>query len=145
MAAGTRAGRSLAGDAAYGVLAELWFSLPLDVDAVREYLGLELRRESGLPAGIRGVLDVQERLLVVTDGLPQPAEEYVVLHEGGTRTTGALFYSTVARRSTWRWMCGGGWSPKPTPLPRSRGLAGFGRVGWKAASLRSPGCASWLI
>jgi hypothetical protein len=83
MAARARIGRSAVEDAAYGVLAELGFPLPLDVESVRAYLGLELERDAGLPAGIRGLLDVRSRIIVVREGLARTAEEHVVLHEGG--------------------------------------------------------------
>lgn len=83
MAVRARVRRSPAEEAAYGVLAELGFPLPLGVDAARVYMGLELRREAGLPAGVRGLLDVRERLIVVPEGLPPRMEEHVVLHEGG--------------------------------------------------------------
>ncbi len=83
MAARTRAGRSAVEYAAYEVLGELGFPLPVDVRRVCTYLGLEVLREAALPARIRGVLDLHERLIVIREGLPRPAEEHVVLHEGG--------------------------------------------------------------
>ncbi len=83
MAPTVRVGCSAAEDAAYAVLAELGFPLPLDVGAVREYLGLDLERDGGLPPAIRGVLDVRARVIVIQEGLGRAAEEHVVLHEGG--------------------------------------------------------------
>ncbi len=71
-----------AGDA-YRVLAELDFPLPLNVDHLRTYLGLELVRDPRLPPRVRGVLDVEEHLIVVREGLPPKAEGHVVCHEGG--------------------------------------------------------------
>ena len=68
---------------AYRVLAELDFPLPLNVDDLRTYLGLDLVRDARLPARVRGVLDVEEHLIVVREGLPPSAESHVVCHEGG--------------------------------------------------------------
>ncbi len=77
-----RTGRSAAEDAAYDLLIDLGFPLPLDAGAVRRHLGLEIRQEA-LPQRVRGLLLVPERLIVVRRGLGPHAEAHVVLHECG--------------------------------------------------------------
>lgn len=70
-------------DAAYRVLAELGFPLPINTSDLLTYLGLECAHDPDLPEKVRGVLDVRAHLVIVKSGLLPSAERQVIVHEGG--------------------------------------------------------------